>query len=143
MEPVETPAPRLTPLRMLVRGFFRRCPLCGGGHLFETFFKVKPRCPRCNFPIHREEGHWIGAIGMNTVVSFGLLLITFLVVFIVTWNERSGPAVFIPAFAVAGIVPVVFFGPSQTLWSAIDLWMRPVEPADDVDPQYIPAYKPR
>lgn len=123
---------------MLARGLARRCPLCGSGHLFRTFFLVKERCPRCNFPIHREEGHWIGAIGMNTVVSFGALLVTLLVVFVLTWDDRSGAAVFIPAFAVAIVVPVLFFGPSQTLWSAIDLWMRPLEPEDDVDPRYLP-----
>jgi uncharacterized protein (DUF983 family) len=128
---------------MLARGLARRCPLCGSGHLFRTFFLVKERCPRCNFPIHREEGHWIGAIGMNTVVSFGALLLTLLVVFVLTWDDRSGAAVFIPAFAVAVVVPVVFFGPSQTLWSAIDLWMRPLEPGDDVDPRYLPPRRPR
>ena len=128
---------------MLARGLARRCPLCGSGHMFRTFFLVKERCPRCNFPIHREEGHWIGAIGMNTVVSFGALLITLLVVFALTWDDRSGAAVFIPAFAVALVVPVVFFGPSQTLWSAIDLWMRPLEPGDDVDPRYLPPRRPR
>jgi uncharacterized protein (DUF983 family) len=123
---------------MLARGLLRRCPLCGGGGLFRSFFLVRERCPRCNFPIHREEGHWIGAIGMNTVVSFGSLLVTLLVVFVLTWEDRSGAAVFVPAFAVALVVPVVFFGPSQTLWSAVDLWMRPLEPADDVDPRFIP-----
>ena len=128
---------------MLARGLARRCPLCGSGHLFRTFFLVKERCPRCNFPIHREEGHWIGAIGMNTVVSFGALLLTLLVVFALTWEDRSGAAVFIPAFAVAIVVPVVFFGPSQTLWSAIDLWMRPLEPGDDVDPRYLPPRRTR
>jgi len=126
---------------MLVRGLLRRCPLCGSGDLFKTFFLVKERCPRCNFPIHREEGHWIGAIGMNTVASFGLLLITLVVVFALTWEDRSGLAVFLPAFAVAGLTPIIFFGPSQTLWSAIDLWMRPLEPNDDVDPRYIPEAK--
>jgi hypothetical protein len=111
--------------------------------MFRTFFLVKERCPRCNFPIHREEGHWIGAIGMNTVVSFGALLVTLLVVFVLTWDDRSGAAVFIPAFAVAVVVPVVFFGPSQTLWSAVDLWMRPLEPGDDVDPRYLPPGRAR
>jgi uncharacterized protein (DUF983 family) len=126
---------------MLLRGLLRRCPLCGGGRMFRSFFIVKERCPRCNFPIHREEGHWIGAIGMNTVVSFGALLITFVVVFALTWDDRQGATVFIPAFAVAGLVPILFFGPSQTLWSAVYLWMKPVEPADDVDPRFIPPGK--
>lgn len=140
---METPSPRpLTAPLLLWRGFLRRCPLCGGGDCFKSFFLVKDRCPRCSFPIKREEGHWIGAIGMNTIVTFGLLLITFLVVFTLTWNERRALPVFLSGFAVALIVPVVFFGPSQTVWAAIDLLMRPLEPADDVDPRWIPPPRP-
>lgn len=136
---MEAPTPQpLTARRLLWRGLTRRCPLCGSGHCFTTFFQVKERCERCNFPIRREEGHWIGAIGMNTVVSFGSLLVTFLVAFSLTWHERRAAPVFISAGAVATIVPLVFYGPSQTLWSAVDLLMRPVEPADDVDPRWLP-----
>lgn len=136
---MEDPDPQpLTVRRMLWRGLRRRCPLCGARDLFETFFRVRERCGRCNFPIHREEGHWIGAIGMNMVVSLGLLFVTFVVVFTLTWSDRRAAPVFISAFAVAAVVPVVFFGPSQTLWSAVDLLMRPVEAADDVDPRWIP-----
>lgn len=106
--------------------------------MFRTFFMVKDRCPRCNFPIRREEGHWIGAVGMNTVVSFGSLLITQTVVFALTWSNRRAAPVFISGFLVAGLVPLLFFGPSQTLWSAVDLLMRPPEPTDDIDPRWIP-----
>lgn len=120
------------------RGLRRRCPVCGGGEVFATFFLVKERCPRCNFAIRRDEGHWIGAVGINTVVTFGLLLLTLTIVFALTWSDRRGAPVFISALAVAAVVPVVFFGPSQTLWSAIDLAMRPLEPGDDVDPRWIP-----
>jgi uncharacterized protein (DUF983 family) len=141
---VEEPNPKpLTPTRVLVRGLLRRCPLCGSGGCFKTFFLVKDRCPRCNFPINREEGHWIGAIGMNTVVSFGLLLITFAVVFTLTWDDRNAALTFGVAFAVAGLTPILFFGPSQTVWSAIYLLMRPVEPRDDIDPRWIPPRNPK
>ena len=99
---------------------------------------MKDRCPRCHFPVRREEGHWIGAVGMNTVVSFGVLLVTLTAVFALTWSERRGAPVFVSGFLVATVVPLVFFGPSQTLWSAVDLLMRPPEPADDVDPRWIP-----
>lgn len=136
---MEAPDPKpLTAPRLLWRGLRRRCPLCGGGDVFTTFFLVKERCPRCNFSIVREEGHWLGAVGINTIVTFGLLLLTMLVVFTLTWSDRRAAPVFISAFAVAGIVPLVFFGPSQTLWSAIYLLMRPLDPADDADPRWIP-----
>ena len=136
---MEGPHPaKLTIPRLVGRGLRRRCPLCGSGGCFRTFFEVRARCPTCNFPLRRDEGHWIGAIGMNTVVSFGLLLITLAVGIALTWQDRRAAPIFVSAFAVALVVPVVFFGPSQTLWSAIDLAMRPLDPNDDVDPRYLP-----
>ena len=128
----------LTNTRLLWRGLRRRCPLCGGGGLFKSFFQVLDRCPRCNFPIQREEGHWLGAVGINTIVTLGLLFITMLVGFLLTIEERRAAPIFISCFLVAGLTPVLFFGTSQTVWSAIDLAMRPLEPADDVDPRWIP-----
>ena len=136
MESID-PKPLTVP-RLLWRGLRRRCPLCGGGHMFETFFRVRDRCPRCNFAIQREEGHWLGAVGINTIVTFGLLFVTMLVSFLLTIDERRAAPIFISSFLVAGVTPLLFFGPSQTLWSAIDLAMRPLEPRDDVDPRWIP-----
>jgi len=141
MESVD-PKPLTLP-RLLWRGLLRRCPLCGGGRVFETFFRVRPRCPRCNFPIHREEGHWLGAIGINTIVTFTLLFLTMIASFLLTIEDRRAAAVLVPSFLVAGLVPVLFFGSSHTLWSAIDLAMRPLEPNDDIDPRYIPPRRNR
>jgi uncharacterized protein (DUF983 family) len=136
---MEDVAPRPLTLPLLLwRGVTRRCPLCGGRQLFDTFFRVKPRCPRCNFPIEREEGHWLGAVGMNTIVTFTLLFFTMLVAFLLTIDERRVAAVLVPCLLVAVITPLAFFGTSQTLWSAIHLAMRPVEPSDDIDPRWIP-----
>lgn len=141
---MEGVAPKpLTIPRLLGRGLVRRCPLCGGGNLFETFFRVRPRCPRCNFPIHREEGHWLGAIGINTIVTFGLLFVTMVVAFLLTIDERRALPILIPCVLVACLTPVLFFGSSHTVWSAIDLAMRPLEPADDIDPRWIPPPKRR
>ena len=137
---MEQPDPKpLTIRRLVARGVLRRCPLCGSGHVFETWFEVKDRCPSCHFPIRREEGHWIGAIGINTIVTFGALLLTLLVGFVLTWDDRRAAPIFISSFLVAGLTPLLFFGSSQTLWSAVDLAMRPLEPRDDVDPRWIPA----
>lgn len=136
------PSPLTLP-RLLARGIARRCPLCGGGRLFTSFFEVRDRCPRCHFPIRREEGHWLGAVGINTVVTLALLLLTIAVGFALTWQERRAAPIFVAAFLVAGVTPVAFFGSSQTLWSAIHLAMRPVEPADDVDPEWLPPPRDR
>lgn len=136
------PKPLTVPL-LLWRGLGRRCPLCGSDGVFESWFDVRDRCPRCNFPIRREEGHWIGAVGINTIVTFTALVLTLVVSFALTWDERRAAPIFIAAFLVAGVTPFAFYGSSQTVWSAIDLAMRPLEPADDVDPKWIPPPVPR
>ena len=128
----------LTIRRLLRRGLLRRCPLCGGGDVFETFFQVRDRCPRCNFPLQREEGHWLGAVGINTVVTLGLLFVTMLAAFLLTIEERRAAPIVIPCLLVACLTPLLFFGSSHTLWSAIELAMDPLEPRDDVDPRWIP-----
>ena len=128
----------LTNRRLLWRGLTRRCPLCGSRGVFTTFFQVRERCPRCNFPIQREEGHWLGAVGINMIVTLGLLFVTMLVAFLLTIEERRAAPILIPCLLVAGLTPVLFFGSSHTLWSAIELAMDPLEPRDDVDPRWIP-----
>lgn len=137
----EEPGPLrpLTVPRLLRRGLTRRCPLCGGGGLFTGWFTVRDRCPRCAFPLEqRIEGHWLGALGINTIVSFGLLLLTLVVGLVATYPDiATGPLV-TATVTVAIVVPLVFYPFSKTLWSAIDLAMRPVEPADDVDPRWVP-----
>ena len=135
---VPNPTPLTIP-RLLWRGIRRRCPLCGGGQCFDTWFLVKDRCLRCHFPIRREEGHWLGAVGMNTVVSLGTLLVTLVGGFVIMGDHRRVAPLMIALVAVAVVVPLAFFGSSQTLWSAVDLAMRPLEPADDVDPRWIPT----
>lgn len=121
--------------RMLLRGLVKRCPVCGQGHLFRRWFSMLPRCPRCGLRFERIEGHWSGDLGINTIVSFGALFLTLLVGFAVTYPDVPGVALFLAAVGVALVVPLVFFPFSKTLWLAIDLVMRPLEP-DEVEPEY-------
>ncbi len=112
--------------------------MCGGGRLFRRWFTIVEHCPRCGFRLERIEGHWIGALGINVVVSFGTVLIAVIVAFIATYPDESTTAAVIAVVVVAVGVPLVFFPVSKTLWCAIDLAMRPLEPDDDVDPRWLP-----
>jgi uncharacterized protein (DUF983 family) len=133
------PDPRpLTLGRLLWRGVTKRCPVCGGGCLFTGWFSIRDRCPRCDFPLERIEGHWMGALGMNTIVSFGALFVTIAVGVAVTYPDIPTALLMAIAVGVAVVVPLTFFPFSKTLWSAIDLAMRPLEPDDDVDPAWLP-----
>lgn len=132
-----SPAP-LTTGRVLLRGVTRRCPLCGSSDTFESWFRMRERCPRCNFPFERIEGHWIGALGMNTIVSFGLLLVALVIGFVVTYPDPPVVTLIVIGLVIAVFVPLLFFPISRTLWSAIDLLMRPPAPDDDIEPVWIP-----
>jgi uncharacterized protein (DUF983 family) len=140
--------PDLVPLtvpRLLARGMARRCPVCGASGLFRRWFVLQERCPRCNFALEqRIEGHWLGSLGINIIVSFGALLVTVVVGAVITYPDIAVGPLATVAVAVAVVVPLVFFPFSKTLWSAIDLAMRPLEPDDDVDPRWIPppAHRP-
>ncbi len=70
---------------------------------------------------------------MNTVVTFGLLFIVGFIGVITTWPDISAAAVLVPCVAIAVVVPVVFYPVSYTLWAAVDLASRPLEPAEEAD----------
>ena len=36
---------------------------------------MEERCPTCTFLFERVEGHWIGSLGLNTTVVFGVMLV--------------------------------------------------------------------
>ncbi len=46
------------PLRpAMLRGWRRRCPACGEGHIFDGYLKVRPACPVCGEDLshHRAD----------------------------------------------------------------------------------------
>ncbi len=88
------------------------------------------RCPSCGYLFERSEGQFVGAVGMNTIITFGLLLIVLLVGFITT--SPNVPAVRLAAIAVglSVLVPIFLYPFSKTTWTAIDLKMTPLEPGE-------------
>jgi uncharacterized protein (DUF983 family) len=116
---------------MFRRGLVKHCPVCGSGHLFDRYFSMKPRCPGCNLRFARIEGSWTGDLGINTIVTFGLMLLAFIGGTLIMWNRLN---VAVLAGTVAGIavfVPILFFPFTKTIWLAIDVILRPIE-ADEL-----------
>lgn len=125
------------PWRIFFRGFTKRCPVCGHGHLFRRWFRMVPQCPGCGLTFHRIDGQWSGDVGVNTIVSFGVLLVVLMGGVLLTWPDPPMVAIGITAIAVAVVVPVAFLPFSKTVWLAADLVMRPLEPGE-VRPGYGP-----
>jgi len=105
----------------------KRCPACGAGHQFSRWLNMDDDCKRCGLHFERIEGHWIGAIGINTIVSFGTLLASMVVGFILSFPDFNVGLLTLISVAVAVIVPVAGMPFSKTFWTAIDIAMRPLE----------------
>lgn len=126
------PVPTST-IALLWRGCRLRCGVCGTGGLFRRWFTMVDDCPTCGLHFERVEGHWIGAIGINTIVTFGLLLVTMVVGFVLTVPDVPVGALTAVTVGVGVGCSVAFYPVSKTLWTAIDLAMRPPGP-DEVYP---------
>ena len=126
----------VTPSRMLVRGLFHRCPVCGGRKVIIGWFGIVDRCPTCDLHINRIEGHMIGYIGLNTIVCFSLTFVVLFVGALLMVPDIEPVPLLIAALIPAGLGPIVFLPSSRTMWTAIDLLMRPLQPGE-VDPRYV------
>ena len=118
--------------RLLGRGLRKRCPNCGAGHVYRTWFEMKDRCPECALKFEREPGFFVGAYLINFAIAIVLLfLLCMAFVAVKASNADASPTAFLVAgtlMAVAG--PILFYPFSRTLWSAIDIGMTPLEPAE-------------
>jgi uncharacterized protein (DUF983 family) len=122
---------------MLLRGLFGRCPVCGSGDQFHRWFRMSDRCPHCDLLYERVDGHWIGAIGVNTVAVMGLILVVLFGTSLATFPDSPPVAPMIGVLVTIALLgPLVFFPSSRMLWTAIDLLMRPLKPGE-VDPRYV------
>jgi hypothetical protein len=121
---------------MLGRSLLKRCPLCGTGHLFSGWFRMKERCPGCGYLFEREEGFFLGAYVINLAIAEGLVILAAVVPTIVLLARNPDTdivPILISGLIGAVVAPMVFYPFSKTIWTAFDLIMRPrsvYEPTD-------------
>lgn len=131
--PPAATAPSLA--RMLGRAVRRRCPRCGAGPVFGTWFRMVERCPGCGLRFERESDFWLGAYVINLALTEGLLVVALLAYVFRAVSDPATPSAPVAAaalvFAVAA--PLAFFPFSRTIWAAIDLAMRPVPPGAEAE----------
>ena len=121
---------------MLWRGVRRRCAWCGGrGAFFTGWFAKQDTCRTCGIGWHRGyEGFELGAMAINAVVCFGLLIVGIGIGVVATWPDIA----VLPLLLILGIgavlLPIVIYPLSYTVWQAVDLAMHPPEPGDGAPP---------
>jgi uncharacterized protein (DUF983 family) len=83
-------------------------------------------CPACGLRYEREDGYWVSAMIVNTVVTEALFGIFFVAALLATIPDVP----WLPLLAVAAVtnvvVPVLFYPLSKTVWVAIDLFFHPL-----------------
>lgn len=96
------------------RGLKLRCPVCGQGKLFRTYFRMHERCGRCGVAFAREHGQWVGSLDINTLLTALVLMAG--VGFGPLWPLKTSLIVWCSA---AVIFPIATFRFSRGLWTAI------------------------
>ena len=121
---------------MLRWGATRRCARCGSGHLFDGWFTMVERCPRCGLHFEREEGYWAGALAVNvgvTAAVFMLVLVIGLALTIPDVPVIELLAILVPLMI---ILPIVYYPFSKTVWVAVDrALLQHMDPRERLDEQ--------
>jgi uncharacterized protein (DUF983 family) len=121
-------------LKLLWRGLTLGCGVCGERGLFRRFglYDLREECPRCGLRFERVEGHWLGAVAVNTVVSSGLVLTALALSLVILGTDTSRGVLLLVVGPWGTIFPALFDPFSRTLWTSIDLAMRPAGPDEVV-----------
>jgi uncharacterized protein (DUF983 family) len=67
--------PRVPGWTLLGRAFARRCPRCGRGAIFASYFQMNPRCAECGAVFWVDRGEWLGAFVVDWACATGLAIV--------------------------------------------------------------------
>jgi uncharacterized protein (DUF983 family) len=121
---------------MLRRGARKHCPVCNQGHLFRGWVAMAEACPHCGLLFRRAPGQWLGSWFLNICVAQMAVALVLIVGVAVTWPDPPMWVLGSLDLLAALAVPFLFFPFSRTLWTAIDLAMRPLEFDEGVAPGF-------
>jgi uncharacterized protein (DUF983 family) len=113
-------------LTLAGRALRLRCPNCGKGKPFLSWFRMRTRCEVCGIAFERgEEGYQVGSYMFNIVASELAFAAVFLAVLLSTWPSPPWVVLQYGGAAMMVIAPFLFFPFTKTLFFAFDLLFRP------------------
>jgi uncharacterized protein (DUF983 family) len=98
----------------------KRCPRCGDRRIFDGWFTLKPRCPRCDLRFESELGGFLGAMTLNYGMAFAVWTVMLAVVLIFTVPDVPVVPLLVASVVVLAGIPLWFYPRSKTTWAAIE-----------------------
>ncbi len=119
----------------IARALRLRCPHCGGGPVFVTWFRMVPACPSCGLTFERgEQGYWLGAYFVGLVAIDVVFSVWWLLVITLSWPAIPWRFLQLSTIGLLLATPVAFYPYSHTLFLALDLTWHPAEDDDFAAP---------
>jgi uncharacterized protein (DUF983 family) len=113
---------------MFASALRRRCPVCGGGGLFQGWLKMRPSCPTCGLNFNRgESGYALGAMWFNLLAAEAVTVGICLATIVNTWPDVPWGVLQVSGPVEALATPLLFYPFSKTLFLAFDLCFRPID----------------
>ena len=113
---------------MFARAIRKRCPVCGGGGLFDGWFRMKRSCPTCGLQFNRgESGYALGAMWFNLLAAEAVTIGMTVLIVVRTWPDPPWHILQYTGPIEALVMPLLFFPFSKTLFLAFDLCFRPID----------------
>jgi uncharacterized protein (DUF983 family) len=116
-EPIQDP--KLIARGLVRAGLLFRCPNCGQGKIFKSFFNINETCAHCQVRFDRDKGNLTGSAAINYFLA---CIITFFVAFFTIRRYGFFEGV---TFAILGLMVVLTFllyRPSKALWIGL-IWV--------------------
>ena len=121
---------------LLWRALRRRCPRCGSKGVFAGWLRLRDRCPTCGLRFEREEGFFTGVYLVN-YAAVAVAIVIELFVYLLYANANEGDVALLPAMVVGAVtaiaLPLITYPFAKTIWIAIDLATRPLDPVEEAD----------
>ena len=101
-----------------------RCPVCGKGKLFRSYFDSPFRCPSCGYFFMRESGYFLPHVAIGYAFTAMASLGSWPLLRFVLGIENAAITLTI-MISVAIFFGMWFIRYSKILWLALDLTLRP------------------
>jgi uncharacterized protein (DUF983 family) len=111
--------PKLIHQGLIRAGLLFRCPNCGQGKIFKSFFAIHEVCSNCGVRFDRDTGNLTGSAAINYFLG---CMITFFIAFFMIRRYGFFEGVTFVILGLMVFLTFLLFRPSKALWVGL-IWV--------------------